>query len=138
MIDTAAKEKFIELRAAGLSFDTIAQQLDISKPTLIKLSRELSADIEKLKFINLEAIAERHKVLRAERLDSLGRLLDKVNTAIESADFSKVSAERLIELQFKLTDRLRAEIAEPFTIERGYLTQLLSNDSSTDYNLKID
>jgi len=138
MVTTEQKEKFIELRAAGLSFDTIAQQLDISKPTLIKLSRELSADIEKLKFINLEAIAERHKVLRAERLDSLGRLLDKVNEAIERADFSKVPVERLIELQFKLTDRLRAEIAEPFTIERGSLTQIFSNDSASDYNMKID
>jgi len=138
MIDTQKKESFIELRAAGLSFDTIAQQLDISKPTLIKLSRELSADIEKLKFINLEAIAERHKALRAERLDSLGRLLDKVSEAIERADFSKVPVERLIELQFKLTDRLRAEISEPFTIERGSLTQIFSNDSASDYNMKID
>ena len=36
MVDTATNEKFIELRAAGMSFDRIAKELNISKPTAIK------------------------------------------------------------------------------------------------------
>lgn len=132
------KERFIELRAEGLSFDTISRQLDISKTTLIKLSRELSGDIERLKYINLEALAERHKMLKAERLEGLGRLLDKVDSALEGADFSKLSAEKLIELKLKLTEKMKAEISAPFTVETGCLTNLLLKDSSSDYHLKVD
>ena len=136
MVDTATKEKFIELRAAGMSFDSIAEQLNISKPTLLKMSRELSGDIERLKFINLEALAEKHKVLKTARLDTLGKLLEKVDSALDSADFTKVGPERLIDLKFKLTEKLQAEFAEPFSIQRSTVSELL--DRETDYTLKID
>lgn len=138
MISQEAKERFIELRAEGLSFDTIGQQLDISKPTLIKMSRELSAKIEQLKYINLEAIAERYKAMKAGRLESIGRLLEKIDSAIEAVDFSRVPAEKLIELRLRLTDKMKAELSESFKVEKGALTELLDSDSSRDFELKID
>ena len=39
------QQKFIELRAEGLSFDEIAKRVNISKPTLIKWSKELKDKI---------------------------------------------------------------------------------------------
>lgn len=36
MKDYKTKERFIELRAQGLSFDSIARELEVSKPTLIQ------------------------------------------------------------------------------------------------------
>lgn len=138
MITQDTKERFIELRAEGLSFDTISQQLDISKATLIKLSRELAGDIERLKYINLEALAERHKVLKANRLEGLGRLLDKIDSALESADFSKVPAERLIDLKLRLTEKMQAEIASPFTLERGAFSEISARDSVSDFKLSIE
>lgn len=138
MVDTEKKERFIELRAEGFSFDTISQQLDISKATLIKLSRELAGDIERLKYINIEALAERHKVLKANRLEGLGRLLDKIDSALDSADFSKVPTERLIELKLRLTEKMQAEIASPYTLERGALTEMCARDSVSDFKLSIE
>ncbi len=35
------KEKFIQLRAKGLSFDKISKELNISKPPLLKWNEEL-------------------------------------------------------------------------------------------------
>ena len=40
---------FIALRAAGLSYKKIANQLKVSKPTLIKWSRELSNQPKRIK-----------------------------------------------------------------------------------------
>lgn len=138
MISQEAKDKFIELRAAGLSFDTISQKLEISKPTLIKMSRELSDQIEQLRYINLESLAERYKILRAERLESLGRLLEKIDSAVEAADLSQLRADKLFELKLKVTDRMQAELSGTFKAETGDLSRLLSCDTAGDYTLKID
>ncbi len=62
MTDTETQERFIELRASGYSFDKIALELGVCKTTLLKLSRKLAGEIERLKFINFEALAEKHKI----------------------------------------------------------------------------
>ena len=97
------KKRFIELRAAGLSFDKIAAELEVSKTTLLKLNRKLAGEIERLKFINFEALAEKYKMLKTARLEALGCLLEKVDSALEAADFSKLSPERLVLLKLKLS-----------------------------------
>jgi DNA-binding Lrp family transcriptional regulator len=136
MVKQEDKDKFIELRAAGLSFDSIAEKLNISKPTLLKLARELQADIERLKFINLESLAERYKVLRAERLQALGGIAEKVDTAIEAADFSKLSPEKLVELKLKLTEKMRDLLTDSFTIENDILSEMVEKDRA--FELKVD
>ena len=50
------QQKFIELRAEGHSFDEIAKRVQISKPTLIKWSKEFKeqiAEVSKLLKNNL-------------------------------------------------------------------------------------
>jgi DNA-binding Lrp family transcriptional regulator len=136
MVKQEDKDKFIELRAAGMSFDSIAEKLDISKPTLLKLARELQADIERLKFINLESLAERYKVLRAERLQALGGIAEKVDTAIEAADFSKLSPEKLVELKLKLTEKMRDLLRGSFIIENDILSEVIEKDRA--FELKVD
>jgi len=137
MVKQDQKDKFIELRAAGYSFESIAKQLDISKPTLLKMAREFRSDIERLKFINLESLADRYKVLRADRLQALGGIAEKVDTAIEAADFSKLSPERLVELKLKLTEKMRDLLTDSFTIEKD-AAQMLEHDSTLGFELKVD
>lgn len=138
MVKAEDRDKFIELRAAGLSFDSIAQQLNISKPTLLKLARDFQGDIERLKFINLESLAERYKVLRSERLKALGGLLEKVDTAIEAADFNRLSPEKLVDLKVKLTDCICSMLKEPFSIQKSTFNSMLEQDNDFDFTLNID
>lgn len=51
MKDQETKERFVELRAKGWSFDRIARELKVSKQTLINWSRELALQIGNLKAI---------------------------------------------------------------------------------------
>ena len=50
------KEKFIELRALGLSFDKISLEIGVSKPTLIKWNRECSKEVANLMYFNFEKL----------------------------------------------------------------------------------
>jgi len=103
------KDRFIELRAQGLSFDKIAEQTGISKPTLIKMNRELKVEVNRLKLINLESLADSYGMLRASRIQHIGNLLNRVDTALEQADLNRLPPDRLFELRFKLSDRLQRE-----------------------------
>ena len=52
------KERFIELRAKGWSFDKIAKELGKAKQTLIDWSKELQDEIANRKALELEALYE--------------------------------------------------------------------------------
>ena len=56
LIDT--KERFIEMRAKGYSFDKIALELGKAKQTLIDWSKELQDEIANRKALELEALYE--------------------------------------------------------------------------------
>lgn len=138
MTDTETQERFIELRASGYSFDKIALELGVCKTTLLKLSRKLAGEIERLKFINFEALAEKHKMLKASRLEALGKLLERVDSAIGEADLSKLSPDRLVLLRLRLAESIKEELADSFKVERGHLTSFFENDKDQDYVLKVD
>jgi len=48
MKEQTVKERFLALRAQGLSFEKIARQLKVSKQTLINWSREFRYEISNL------------------------------------------------------------------------------------------
>lgn len=56
MKDNKTKQRFIEFRAAGCSFDNIAKQLNVAKSTLIDWSKEFEYEVANLKAIELESL----------------------------------------------------------------------------------
>ena len=56
METTELKERFIELRAKGWSFDKIAKETGKAKQTLIDWSKELQDEIGNRKALELEAL----------------------------------------------------------------------------------
>lgn len=135
MLNNDTKQKFIELRAKGYSFDSISKQLNTSKPTLLKLNRELAADINKHKFLELEGLAEQYKMLRTARLEALNKLLDRVDTALETADFGRLPADKLVEVRQKISEKMQAELQYYYT-EKSEVSTMF--DKEMDYSLGID
>lgn len=54
MKDQETKEKFVELRAKGLSFDRIAAELHVSKQSLINWAKELETEIGNMRKLSLK------------------------------------------------------------------------------------
>jgi len=138
LVTQEQEEQFIELRARGLSYDSIAKQLNISKPTLLKLGKEFELAISRLKYINYEALVEKHKLAKESRLESFAELLERVNSAIEQADLSRLSPDKLIDMKCKLTDRLKEELTGRYKIEASALDLVLEQDMSRGYDFTID
>ncbi|MCB9026112.1 MAG: hypothetical protein H6625_07340 [Bdellovibrionaceae bacterium] len=96
------KEQFVVLRAEGFSFDKIAAQLKVSKPTLIEWSRQLARDIRNLKATKVDALREQFLVTKEEKLKRLRSTLAKINDEIDKRDFSDVPTVKLLELEGQL------------------------------------
>jgi len=107
------KEKFIELRAKGWSFDKIAKELGKAKQTLIDWSKELREDIANKKALELEALYETYYLQRENRLQTFGAMLTKIKKEVESRDLSDVPTDKLLELLLKYNSQVKEELIEP-------------------------
>ena len=107
------KEKFIELRAKGWSFDKIAKELGKAKQTLIDWSKELQDEIANRKALELEALYETYYLQRESRLQTFGGLLNKIKDEVLSRDLSDVPTDKLLDLFLKYNSQIKEEIVEP-------------------------
>lgn len=107
------KERFIELRAKGYSFDKIAKELGKAKQTLIDWSRELQEEIASRKALELESLYDQFSLMKEHRLRDLGKTLIRLQTEIERRDLSDVPTDKLLDLQLKYLAYAKEEIIEP-------------------------
>ncbi len=112
MKDNKVKEKFIELRAKGLSYDKIAQELDTSKPTLMKWAKEFEYEISELKFIEYELLLEKYKMLKVERVRWYGEQLELIRDALKKSELKDLPASKLLDMALQLENRIQAEMQD--------------------------
>ena len=117
------KQEYIRLRAEGKSYSYIADQLHISKSTCTKWERDLAAEIDELKRAELAELYESYSITKKASKKRLGDTLEKINTALEQADFSEVDPAKLLDFKLKYTEALKGEYVgqkkaiEPESIE---------------------
>jgi hypothetical protein len=107
------KERFIELRAKGWSFDKIARETGKAKQTLIDWSKELQDEIANRKALELEVLYEKYYLLKEAKIQKYGSILSKITNELESRDFNNVPTGRLLELYLLYFERLSQEVIEP-------------------------
>jgi len=107
MKDQETVAQFIQLRAQGLSYDKISAQLKVSKPTLIDWSRKHQFDIQNLRAIETEALAEKCFASRQARWEQISRDLHRVEAELLKRDLADVPTGQLL----TQAARLRAEVS---------------------------
>ena len=107
MKDKATKERFVELRAQGLSFSKIAEKLKVSKQTLINWSKDLQNDIANLREIELDDLRDQHNMSETTRIELIGGQLARIKEELAKRDLSDVPTATLLNLFIKLRHCLR-------------------------------
>lgn len=129
MKSTAVKGEFIQRRAEGQSYDTIAQALKISKSTCSAWEAELGAQIALRKQQELNDLYNQYGLVKTARIKRLGDTLAKIDEAIEAADLTQIPPEKLLRLKLEYARELRDEY-------KGSAEALLPNEgSATDSNV---
>ena len=120
---TETKERFIELRAQGYSFDRIAKELGKAKQTLIDWSKDLQEEIANRKALELEVIYEKFFLLKEARLQTLGEMIAKIKKEVESRSLSEVPTDKLLELLLKYNNQVKEEVVEPVFKSSGEIAE---------------
>lgn len=94
------KEKrklFIEKRVLeGKSFDTIANELEVSKRTCVNWNIELEDEILELENIEKQKLIEVYKLSQKCRIEYLGELHQRLVKELNKRDFESLSIDKLI------------------------------------------
>ena len=106
MKDQETQQKFVDLRARGRSFARIAEELQVSKRTLIEWSRKFQFEIQNQRAIEMEALRERYLATREEQVRHLGERLREVEAELASRKVAELSTPRL----FTLSESLRRQL----------------------------
>lgn len=109
MKDAEQKEKFIEWRAKGISYDEIAKRLKKSKTTLINWNRELNKEISNVSFYMADAIIEKYKLTKHAKLEYLSEQIYKIKEVLKEKDYKNLSVRELLSLLEKYENDLQNE-----------------------------
>ena len=112
MKDQETIAQFIHLRATGLSYDKISAELKVSKPTLIQWSRKHQFDIQNLRAIETEALAEKCFAGRQERWAQISRDLSRVEAELAKRDLADVPTSQLLTQAARLRAEVSREVGE--------------------------
>jgi len=114
------KQKFIQLRAQGLSFDKIAEELEISKPTLLSWSGELFEEVQEAVFHEQEKLLNQYEVMRRARFEAYSRLLrealNELNKRAKENKLSKMETSQLLKLALSLEQRIEQDTAQKLVL----------------------
>lgn len=142
MKDQRTKQRFIELRAQGMSYSRIAQELLVSKQTLIEWSRYLGDEIANLKAIEVDALLERYRLSQQYRLEAFGQTLSKILAELEHRDMKDLSSDKLILLLVKMNEAIsQMSISMNFKGKKSNIEDLaegLCPETPIEWNAGID
>ncbi len=110
LIEPDEREKqFIVLRASGMSYTKIQEQLGLTKPTLIKMAQQFKNEINEQKKIELDELREQYFMSKKARIELLGQRLESVSTELSTRDLKTLSTSKLFEIMLRLSVCLKQE-----------------------------
>ena len=113
-----------------MSFAKIAEQLDVSKTTLVDWSRQLKNDIANLKAIELEELRERHSMSERTRIEFIGGQLARIQEELAKRDLSDVPTPALLSLFMKFAPLLGKEhkaVSFVQDVDSGDITRIFTS-----------
>lgn len=103
------KQRFIELRAKGMSFNNIAKELGVAKQTLINWSKELRLEVSNLRAMELEELQQKYHMTTVKRIELFGEKLNAIAEELETRDWHDIPTVKLLELLEKYAAVLKQE-----------------------------
>ena len=105
--------RFIELRGKGMSFQKIAEEMGVSKPTLIKWNGDLLEQVKEAQYMEFENLVEQYGLFRKERFEvyckALNSALKEFQERAEKGELKNVPTDKLLNIVEQLERRLERD-----------------------------
>ncbi len=137
MKSNSEREKFVDLRANGISYDKISQELGISKPTLIKWGKECQNEISNRLYFDYESLLEEFCLRKKARLESAAIVLKKALDELRNRSLDNLSTKDLLFVIQSLERKIDGEVSsmQYFTGERTSMLDDLAMDFEKEQTL---
>ena len=133
MADSKKQKQFIEMRAKGISYQKIANEIGVPNNTLINWGKEFSMEIANAHALELEALQDEYYMLKERRIKLFGDKLKAISEELENRDLSDIQTDKLFDLFFKMYRLLEKE-----AVEVQYLTdEEIKEAKAWNENLKL-
>ena len=109
MNTTDKQLEFVQLRAENVSYERIAEKLNVSRSTLRRWADDLRDEIEERKEERLQEVYDLYRMAKIARLERLGKTLQKIDEQLEKADLSKIPPDKLLDFLLKYQEAIKAE-----------------------------
>jgi len=106
------KYNFISLRAKGNSFDSIAKEIEVSKPILIEWNKIYREEIENIKTEAFEVFLLENKLTLKHRLEILSIIQKRLSEELQERNLDSISTSRLIDLLLKISTMTEEAVPE--------------------------
>jgi hypothetical protein len=126
MKDIETKERFIELRSQELSYDKIAELLEVSKRTLINWGAELRYEVQNAKALRLEVLREKFILSTESKIELYGELVDRLRQELSNRDLAGVDTHKLLDMLIKTQGKL----------DESFITPGVKTDEDIEYERK--
>lgn len=113
LIDNDQKRRIYELRAKGKSFAKIANEVGVSKQSVVDICKEGEEKVATLKALELEELYEAQQITIEQRLTAHASLLQRLRNEIESRDLTDIPTEKLVDLYLKTASTIKEEFVTP-------------------------
>lgn len=106
MKDSKTKNKFLELRAPGMSLRSIEREIGVGRRTLAKWESECKEELENLKAMEIDALREQYRLTTQAKLERYGAELKRVTEELQKRDLAEVKTPKLYDIMIKLHARI--------------------------------
>lgn len=113
MYDHATKDKFIELRARGIPYVDIAEQLQVDKSTLVRWNQQFGARIENLRQMRLEQLQQKILGSQEEQFEALAAEYHRYHSALKTRNPDRIPQHTLFHITCRLRDQLQKRLVVP-------------------------
>ena len=133
MKSTDTKEQFINLRAKGLSYAKISDELNVSRKTLIDWNNGLKEEVANRKALELEALFEKYFLLKEHRVALFGSVLGKISEELSRRDLSDVGTVQLMDMLIKYNTQLKDELVEPDPLSSQQISRMKADREISEF-----
>lgn len=107
------KDKFIELRAEGITLANIAKELNIAYNTAVNWNKEFLEEVNAAKAFKVEEMRAKYRMTTEKRIEMYGERLLAIQDELAKRDLSEIPTNKLFDMMLKCSKALEKEIPDP-------------------------
>jgi hypothetical protein len=124
-----AELEYVERRQAGESIQALSDSLYVAESLCLEWEQAHKKEIEQSRFLQTGNLLREKGLTRVNRIETMSKILDKINSEIDRRDFSDIPTDKLIILGVKLQEFMKVEIqSSSIEIDKPYSLEINSKE----------